>query len=158
MIMTTTTKRQSAIHLNYDSGRVVVETQDEDRFVLSAKKAIEACVQSHLRDEAIKTVKGQVLTPLRRWCEAHASRISSCYASSEGKYLQVFVVGATDRFDFDLEGELSKLEIAMFDSGWRMSAQQIPLLDSEDQDTYFNIGEAMEIYAVGKQTRIQGEK
>ena len=158
---TTRSKKRTAIHLKYDNGVVVVKAHDEDQFVMSAKKVIDACVASRqhaeFKRQAIKITKDKILNPLRGWCEDHASRISSCYIVPAGKYLQVYVVGATEKYDFDLGRELSKLEISMRDLGWRISCQQIPLGESEEQDSLpFNHGEAMEVYAIGKQAQDEG--
>lgn len=148
--MNTTAKPKEAIQLKYSGGRVVVETDDEDRFVMSAIKAVEACVSAHRQDEAIRVFKTTFLGPLHAWCISQASRVQACYVIPVDKHIDVFVVGLEERYDFDLGREISNLESQFYDSGWRVSVQQIPHGEAEERETFYNSGEVLEVYAVGQ--------
>ena len=148
-MVATATRREAAILLKYDDGAVMVETRDEDRFVISARKAVEACLDLQRQDEVIRSFKEQFIRPLHDWCEKHAGRLSACYTVPADKHIEVFVVGATDRYDFDLGREIAALEATLFDSGWRVTATQLPSSDLSEQEIHFTLGEAIEVYALG---------
>lgn len=154
--MTPTTKRD-VILLNYSAGHVTVEPQDEDRFVISAKKAVEACQQRHRDEQVIKVFKQKFLQPLRDWCEAHASKIQGCYVPPPTDHLEVFVVGTSTKYDFDFGRELSKLELDLYDSGWRVNVMRIPKCDDENLRSYFNPDGAMAVYGQSEPAPGEGE-
>lgn len=155
----TTAIRRDVILLNYSSsGHVTVEPQDEDRFVISAQKAVEACQQHHRGEQVIKVFKQKFLQPLRVWCEEHASKVRGCYVPPlPGDYLEVYVLGETRKYDFDLGRELAKLELQLFDMGWRVNVVQIPDCPNESLQTHFNPDGAIEVYAKPKSPSDQGQ-
>jgi hypothetical protein len=156
--MTTAVKRD-VILLNYSAGHVTVEPQDEDRFVISAQKAVEACQQRHRHEQTIQTFKKKFLQPLRDWCESHASKVRACYVPPpDAGYLEVYVLGETEKFDFDLGRELAKLELQLADTGWRVNVTQIPDCPGESLRTHFNPDGAIEVYAKPKSASEQGEE
>jgi hypothetical protein len=156
--MTTAVKRD-VILLHYSAGHVTVEPQDEDRFVISAQKAVEACQQQHRHEQSIKVFKQRFLQPLRVWCEDHASKIQGCYVPPpEAGHLEVYVLGATPRYDFDLGRELAKLELHLVDAGWRVHVMQIPECPGESLRTHFNPDGAIAVYAKPKPASEQGEE
>jgi hypothetical protein len=157
--MTTATKRD-VILLNYSSsGHVTVEPQDEDRFVISAQKAVEACQQHHRGEQVIKVFKQKFLQPLRVWCEEHASKVRACYVPpAPAGYLEVYVLGETQKYDFDLGRAVAKLELQLSDVGWRVNVMQIPDCPSESLRTHFNPDGAIEVYAKPKSASEQSKE
>jgi hypothetical protein len=156
--MTPTAKKLDVIHLKYAAGKVTVETRDEDRFVMSARKAVEACLQHRQNEEIIKTFKQNFLRPLREWCESHRSKIQACYVPPPEGHLEVYLVGSTSRYDFDLGRELAKLELQLFDAGWRVNVMQVPACEEDSLRTYFNPDGAIQVYAQPESTPDESQK
>ncbi len=149
--------KSQAIQLSYsDSGNVTVTPENEDRFVLTAQNAVRACQEHHLNNEAIKRFKTGFLRPLHEWCLKHASSITACFIAAPTDHLQVFVIGATPKYDFALGKEVSALERQLYDAGWKLSVLQIPDSDEEELQTYFDIEGALQVYAQLQPTPGQG--
>lgn len=154
----TAVRKSDVILLKYSEGYITVEPQDEDRFVMSAKKAVDACLKQHHDDEVIKLFKRGFLQPLRRWCESHASKVLGCYVPPPMGHLEVFVVGTAAKYDFDLGRELSRLELELYDAGWRVSVRQVPRGDDDSLRSYFNPDGAMVVYGQSERTPVEGER
>lgn len=155
--MATATKRD-VILLNYsESGQVTVQTKDEDRFVMTAQKAVEACQEHKRQSEAIKFFKQNFLTPIRRWCVAHSESIKGCYVPPPNGCLEVFVIGNAEVYDTKLSRELSELELTLADGGWHVSMMLIPDCPEETLRAYFSPDGAIEVYAESEPASQQGE-
>ena len=147
--MTTADKsRAQIIRLSYtDSGRVLVTPDDEDRFVLTAQNAVKACQDQRRSEEAIKRFKSDLIVPLVDWCKRHVDRVHACYIPVPAGFVQVFIVGASSKYDFALGEQVAALELSLFDAGWRVNVLQIPRAEDEDLQTYFNVEGAIQVYA-----------
>jgi hypothetical protein len=149
--------KSQIIRLSHADGHVSVEPEDEDRFVITAQSAVKTCQASHPREEAIKTFKQEFVNPLFDWCKTHIGRIQACYIPVPGTQIQVFVVGISPKYDFDLGKELAALELQLFDAGWQtVSILQIPKSSVEELQTFFNTRGAIEVYAQFEATPGQG--
>jgi hypothetical protein len=155
-VVTTERTRGQIIRLSHADGQVIVEPEDEDRFVLTAQTAVKACQDSIRREEAIRTFKGKFLHPLIEWCARHSDRVRACYIPVPVGHIQVFVIGTSPKYDFDLGRELGRLELDLFDTGWRVNVLQLPTAAAEDLQTYFNTEGAIEVYAQLAATPGQG--
>ena len=146
--MTTTERaRRQIIRLSHTNGNVVVEPEDEDRFVMTAQSAVQACQDTHRHEEAIRTFKKEILQPLIEWCDSHSSQVQACYIPVPVGHIEVFMVGRSSAYDFDLGRALSELELRIAETGWRVNVLQLPAAASEDIQTYFNTEGALEVYA-----------
>lgn len=150
--------KRDVILLNYSAGHVTVEPQDEDRFVISAKKAVDACQEHYRGEQIIKRFKQRFLQPLREWCEAHASKVRGCYVPPPVGHLEVYFLGMTPKYDFDLGRELAKLELQLSDMGWRVNVMQIPDCPNDSLHSHFNPDGAIEVYAQPKSAPDQSEE
>jgi hypothetical protein len=148
--------RAQVIVLTNNGGNVIVTPDDEDRFVLTAQSAVKACQDHVQQNESIKKFKSEFIRPLMDWCESNAGRIHSTYIPIPIGYVQVFVVGNSERFDFALGEDLANLELQLADAGWRVSILQIPLSSEEELKTYFDPDGALLIYAQLEATQRQG--
>ncbi len=148
--------RPQIIRLSSAGGNVLVTPDDEDRFVLTAQSAVRACQAHHQSAEAIKMFKLEFLRPLMEWCQGQAARVHACYVPVPVDYVQVFVVGASPRYDFALGRELAKLEARLADAGWRVNVLQIPRSDDEELKTYFDPEGALLVYAQLEAAQGQG--
>jgi len=139
-------RKRQYIRLNHSHGQVLVEPEDEDRFVMAAQSAVKACQEGHQREKAIHVFKHQFLTPLILWCQEHHEQVRACYLpAAPGGVIQVFVVGTSEKYDFALGRQLAELELRLAGSGWKVSVIQLPM--SDDLQTYFNAEGAIEVYA-----------
>ena len=137
----------SIIRLSHAHGNVIVEPEDEDRFVMTAQSAVQACQDRQRREEAIRTFKGEFLHPLFTWCREHADQVYACYVPVPSGCLQVFMVGTAPKYDFALGRALAALELKLSDAGWRVNVLQLPASAAEDLQTYFTTEGAIEVYA-----------
>lgn len=135
------------IRLNFDGGDVIVTPGDEDRFVITAQNAVEACKESHLKNQALQIFKMELLAPLNEWCTKHEQEIDSCYIPMSYRQVQVFVITKSQKYDFVLGEALSALELFFVDKGWRISILQLPKSEEEELHTFFNIKESILVYA-----------
>lgn len=147
MVVSKKNRSSSLIRLSHTDDRVVVEPEDEDRFVITAQSAVKACKDQQEKETAIRMFKEKFLRPLISWCEARTERVVACYIPPPISYLQVFMVGASEKYDFELGQELSKLELELAESGWRVNVLQLPTTATEDLSTFFNTEGAIEVYA-----------
>jgi len=140
--------KDQIVRLSYmDGGTVVVTPEDEDRFVLTAQKAVKACQDQHPTGEAIKSFKSRFLLPLVNWCKRHTDRVQACYLPVPVGHLQVFIIGVSRKYDFELGKDIAGLELQLFDAGWRVNVLQIPHGDEEDLQTFFDVEGALQVYA-----------
>lgn len=83
--------------------------------------------------------------------------VNSCYIPVPVGHVQVFVVGASPKYDFDLGRELAALERQLAADEWRVNVLQLPASAAEDFQTFFNIDGALEVYTQFKAASRQGE-
>jgi hypothetical protein len=147
--MTTTERpKGQVIRLSHkDGGQVCVEPADEDRFVMAAQNAVEACKDHAGRAKAIQIFKQEFVQPLIEWTLEHRAQIKACYIPMPMGSIQVFVVGTSPKYDFSFGDELAKLELQFADAGWHLSILQLPAAAEEDLQTFFDTEGALEIYA-----------
>jgi hypothetical protein len=149
--------RSPIIRLTQAAGNVVVEPEDEDRFVVSAQQAMKACQDSHRQELAVYAFKKEFLEPLIDWCRRHKNQVQACYIPIPKGFIQVFVIGSSPKYDFDLGKELSELELRFADAGWSVSFLQIPASPEEILLGYFKMEGAIEVYAQLAAAPGQGE-
>lgn len=147
----TTEIERKYTRLSFEDGQVLVDPKDENRFFLSAEKAIEACKQAVRTDARIQGYKSEFLTPLHEWCLEHASHVRACYITVSANCLQVFVVTHDKKFDFDFAKKVSALELK-FAEKWEISIMQLPNSEAESLAAFINKSSAWEIYADGGST------
>jgi len=145
------------IQLQWGDGQVVVTPEDQDRFVKEAKWAVAAC-QGFIQIEKIfAKFKDEFLAKLRGWCERNADRITDCYvpfASPHG--VQVYVIGASEGFDFQLSELLSELEQSLDNDGWVADILQLPQSSPEMLLSFFDPSRSIQVYGNGSGTPSEG--
>ncbi len=155
--MTTKSRTEGQIiRLTHRGRQVIVEPDDEDRFVMTAQNAVKACQDSKQRQEAIRTFKEGFLVPLLDWCRKFLDKVQACYVAAPTTFLQVFVIGKSQKYDFDLSEELSALELKLADT-WRVSVLQLPATAPDDLQSFFNTEGAIEVYAELDAAQGQGQ-
>lgn len=145
---TTEQGKGQLIRLSHTDGNVIVEPEDEDRFVMTAQSAVMACKDHQRYQEAIRAFKQAFLQPLIEWCASHSGKVQACYVPFPSGHIQVFVIGSSPTYDFDLGRAVAALELKLFDAGWQpVSIVLLPSAATEDLPTYFNMEGAIEVYA-----------
>jgi hypothetical protein len=134
--------------LRFDDGKIAVTAEDEDRFLLAAGQAVESCQWISKRDQLIERFKEEFLARLHAWCLEHADQISACYLVTRlDLAMTVFVIGATNRYNFALNDPISDLELEMEQKGWSCDILQLPASTAEHHRAFFREEEAILIYA-----------
>lgn len=145
--MTKTLSHRSAVRLSYQDGQVMVTSKDQDIFFVSAEKATEACSNHIRQEERVARFKTEIILPIARWCEAHKDRVSACYVLvPESAVLPVYVVGASERYDFHLAELLSDFALRFEEQGWSVHLSQIPQCEPEQLCGFFNPENAIQVY------------
>lgn len=106
------------IHLTFRSvEQVVVEPDDNDRFVTTAAEAARACQQAQATKEFQDEFKA-FLSHIHGWCTAHGKEVESGYVDIGDGGLRVNICMKSDDFDFDFDDLITELDIEL--------AQQFP--------------------------------
>src|SRR4051794_13615317 len=112
--MSTETKPQT-VHLNEQAnpqGRVLITTQDEDRFGLPCAQAVEAC-KMHINRKVWFDELDALLVRVRQWGAEHAGRVHAIHAAAREGRVVLFVVPQSDRYDLELGSSLTDLDIEL---------------------------------------------
>lgn len=133
------TSKQSAIpapvRLTFRSVEdVLIETDDEDRFLMTMKEAAHACKQAENEKKWQDDFK-RFLHKVSQWCEAKAEHVRAGYVGVGDGALNVFICTKSATYNFDIEDELSDLDIELVQAFPWLIAEvvQIPLQVKEDQ-------------------------
>jgi hypothetical protein len=101
--MPTRTVSAGPIHLNFRSvQQVVVEPEDENRFMMTAREAARACEVAQSEKE-LREAFNRLLVYLHEWCKTRGSTVHSAYVYSGDGCLNILICtqGPDYRFDFD---------------------------------------------------------
>jgi hypothetical protein len=91
--------------------QVVVEPEDQDRFVTTVQDAARACKSAQAGSEW-QTQFEQFLSRIHEWCKGFAVVESSFVDVGDGG-LRVSICTTNEDFDFDFEDEITELDIAL---------------------------------------------
>jgi hypothetical protein len=144
--MTTTAPRRTPVRLSFKDGEVMVTPQDQDIFFISAEKATEACRAAIRQDQRVAKFKEQIVVPLSEWCKRHHEKVLACYLLiPDSSVIPVYMVGTSERYDFELTKELSQLASEFDEHGWSVHVSQIPRCETEQLSGYFVPDHALQI-------------
>lgn len=116
---------QPLLHLNEQTNpqtRVLVTTQDEDRFSLPCAQAVEAC-KMHISRKVWFDELDAMLVRVHQWAADHAALVHAVHAAPREGRVVIFVVPKTDLYDRKLGAEITELDIEL--------AQQFQVITSE---------------------------
>lgn len=146
------------IHIDSDDEdrRVVVSTEKEDRFVMSCRRAAEACKLGNSRDVWLEELNSMLLY-VREWARRNESLLEACYAAPREGQIVIFVVPRADHFDFDLSEKLTDLDLEVAEKFQACPCDllQIPAKTPEALENFVNLKEAAHIY--GDASRAPGK-
>ncbi len=145
------TRKKGPVHLRFDGGKVLITPDDYPRFSMAAKRAVKVLQRQKVVEERVQQFNDEYLPLLYRWCVDHRAKVQACYLGTPSPHgLRVFVVSATDQYDFDLGDEISRLGLQLEREGWSSNILQIPDGEEEDLLTFFNPDSSLEVYAQAK--------
>lgn len=107
-------KTQPIIQLHYRDGNshVLIETEEQDRFVLTVHAAIEACRafgKANQFNQQFKDMKAK----LSGWIAAHEQDISEAYLTVRDGAILFLVVQRAEAFDQSLVDSLTELDLSI---------------------------------------------
>ena len=71
-------------------------------------------------------------------CAKRSDKIEACFVPLPERSVKVFVVTKSPRFDFDFMEEITALELALHDDGWRIDIWQLPATEEDSTGAFFN--------------------
>lgn len=92
--------------------KVVVEPENEDRFMLTAEQAANAC-QQHQRIGDFKDQLRELLGRLAQWLRDHRDEIDKAFVTVRDGALLFLVVRSDVRYDAGFEDELTDLDMSI---------------------------------------------
>lgn len=145
--MTEATSRRLPVRLHYEDGEFVVAPKDQDRFFISAEKAVEACREAIRDTERVARFKGEFLEPLLKWCERNSDTVQACFVGQPlPSALPVYVVAKGGVYDFDLGSSMTRMAVSFGDAGWLVHVSQVPGETMEELASLFDVNEALQIH------------
>src|SRR5258708_25252478 len=87
--MGTELRHRGPVQLRFDGGKVVVTPEDQDRFVLAADRAVEACQMMNAGLQLRQRFAEEFLARIFQWCQEHADRVNDCYVAMRDGTLTV---------------------------------------------------------------------
>lgn len=155
-------RKTDSIQLRHDDPRqVFVQTEDEDRFFVTAAKAALACQMSTQIDEHLQTIKEKshgLSSRIRQWCQEHPEverAVAGWRSPMDGSVLVVLLEEGTDEFAMDDAISEFDVELSEDYSEFMVSVVSLPNSRASDYTAYFGQEAACELYA--KSATAQGE-
>ncbi len=137
-------RRRGAIELRFDHGKILVTPEDYNKFVIEARRAVEALKNASDVDSWVERLFSDYIPRLHHWCEERSTQINSCFIVFRN-VLQVFVV-ATGMYNTDLGAEIAQLELTLHDAGWPSDVIQLPCGDDDELRIFFNPDQSVQVY------------
>ncbi|MGH7173695.1 MAG: hypothetical protein ACRELG_25715 [Gemmataceae bacterium] len=149
--MTSLTQIGSPVHLRFDDGKVFITPDDHPRFIMAAKRAVKILQRDNAIEEKLRRFNDEYLPQLYQWCLDRRGKVRACYLGAPTPHgLTVFVIAATEQYDFELGDEISQFALRLEREGWSSNILQIPHGEEEDLRTFFKAEKSLEIYAQTK--------
>ncbi|MCI0640661.1 MAG: hypothetical protein L0Y72_20085 [Gemmataceae bacterium] len=107
-------KTQPIIQLHHENthGKVLVETDEQDRFVLTVSAAIEAC-QAYGKVNEFNQQFKELSARLSNWIGEHATDISQAYLTVRDASILFLVVQRAESFHQGLVDSLADLDVGI---------------------------------------------
>lgn len=144
------------IHLTYRSvEKVLVEPDDKDRFMITARAAAIACKQAEDEKEWVEKFK-QFLLYISQWCAQHDDDVSAAYVDIGDGVLDILICTTGEGYRFDLDDTLTELDLALVkEFPWCIAeVMQVPGKAKEGQMSF---EKAILVYGDGKRSSEAGK-
>jgi hypothetical protein len=148
--------RSRPIHLNYRSVKqVLVEPEDQDRFMMTAKEAARACKQAEDEKGWVDRFN-EFLIFLGEWCKAHSADVAAGYVDIGDGGLDILICTEGAGYREDFEDTLTDLDLDIVKKfPWCVAeVAQIPCKAKEGQMSFER---AILVYGDGKRAPETGD-
>lgn len=128
-------EQQTTIRLCHgDKSEVWIETEDEDRFLMTVEAVVRTCkAHNHIAEVARQLRK--LLRRLGEWVKVHPGDVQEAYLTVRDSGLLFLIVRKTKPFNETLESDLTELDIEVADddsfSLIRLSVLALPTTSEE---------------------------
>ncbi len=135
MTRTETQKKTQAVQLNAQNPdqQVVITPPDQDRFVISCKKAIEACVKHHQSEKLMQADIAKMIQHCRGWVSEHADLVGKSYVAPHGYKIVFYVAPPTEGFSFDLAEKVADLSYELKRTYQAVSCDAMAIPGGDDE-------------------------
>lgn len=102
-----TQQEQGPIRIDHHDGdrNVVLTPANQDRFIMSCKDAVASCESVSLWSADFRGL----IAHLTEWVKGREGKLTSIFVSPADRRIGVFVVSASESFDFDLAEQVAEL-------------------------------------------------
>ena len=121
-------------------GQVVIEPDNQDRYVTTVDEAIKATWQKQFVN---------LLGVVHNWCREHQENVTAAYIAIRDRGLGLFIVTDSKRYDFALADEVTKLDVALCADypNQPVNTMQLPRIPEEGQMAFFDPSSTLQVYA-----------
>jgi hypothetical protein len=147
--------RSRPIRIGFQSvEKVLVEPEDNDRFLITAREAARACKQAEDNKEWGENFS-QFLVFLEKWAKSKKDKLDALFLDIGDGSLTVLACTPGENYDFGFDDELSELDLAIVDRfPWCIAeVMQVPTRLKESQISF---EKAIQIYGDGTRTQTAG--
>jgi hypothetical protein len=124
------------------SDKVQIETEDEDRFLVTVGEAIRACKAFDKFADFHRQIR-RVVAILSVWIENHKSQIAEAYLAVRDVGLLFLIVQNAKAFDQELEDSLTDLDVAIAQDAElnliKLSVLALPRASEESIHSFLNL-------------------
>lgn len=147
MIETKTKQGLPRIHeAEKDGGNknFVLHPEDNDIFVRTGKQIIEGCrlrISIDVWFNEINTMLAQV----QQWAEAHSIKVRSCFFTTKGANVVLYVAPKSQRFDFDLADQIVDLNTELMQK-YNVGMIEINQIPWDELDRFLDLETTKKVY------------
>jgi hypothetical protein len=140
------------IHLSFRSvQQVVVEPEDENRFMMTVKEAARAC-EAAQNEKDLRDQFTRMLVYLREWCGKRAQKVqTACVYPGDG-FLNILIGTRGDDYCFDFDNEVTELDIELTRQFAWLTAEVFQVPDKA-REGHISLGKAIFVYGDDSGTR-----
>jgi hypothetical protein len=152
--------KTSPIHLHYRSvEKVLVEPDDKDRFIMTAREAARACKHMEKQAEVEKEwidKFNQFLVYISNWCKEHRKDVLAAYVDVSDGALSILICTEGDGYRFDLDDTLTDLDLAIVrEFPWCVA--EVMQMPKKAKDGQMSFEKAILVYGNGKRSQETGD-
>jgi hypothetical protein len=143
------------IHLSIRSvQQVVVEPEDENRFMMTAKEATRACEQAQTEKE-LREAFSRFLVYLHDWCKDRSDEVSAAYVYPGDGFLNILICTRGDTYRLDFDDPVTELDIDLTRQFPWMAAEVMQVPEGA-REGHVSLEKAIVVYGDGSRSHPAG--